>query len=94
MTNPLEPTRRQLDAIPAGPVVEAKVKTSAVASAAAAGVLSLLSIYVFHGGQVPSGLAVTVTTVVVTVVSGLVTFAVGWLTKHTPRSLLTIDTEE
>lgn len=77
-----------------GPVVEAKVKTSAAAAAAAAFVLSLLQLYVFKGGgEVPAALEVMVTTVVTTVVTGGLTFAVGWLTRHTPRWLGRIDAE-
>jgi hypothetical protein len=79
---------------PAGPVVEAKVKTSAAAAAAVGLVLSLLSAYVFKGGEVPDALAVMVTTVVTTVVSGGVTFLVGWLTKHTPRWLAKVDSTD
>lgn len=70
-----------------GPVVEAKVKTSAAAAAAVGFVLALLQLYVFKGAEVPDALEVMVTTVVTTVVSGGVTFLVGWLTKHTPRWL-------
>lgn len=76
-----------------GPVVEAKVKTSAAAAAAAGFVLSLLQLYVFKGGEVPAALEVMVTTVVTTVATGGVTFAVGWLTRHTPRWLGMIDAE-
>lgn len=76
-----------------GPVVEAKVKTSAAAASVAAFVLSLVQQYAFNGGDVPAPLAAIVTTVVVTVVSGVVTFAVGWLTRHTPRWLGNFDTE-
>lgn len=79
---------------PTGPVVEAKVKTSAAAAAAVGLVLSLLQAYVFKGGEVPDALAVMVTTVVTTVVSGGITFLVGWLTKHTPRWLGKIDATE
>lgn len=76
-----------------GPVVEAKVKTSTTAAAAAGFVLSLLQLYVFKGGDVPDALAVMVTTVVTTVVSGGATFLVGWLTRHTPRALAEVDTD-
>lgn len=77
-----------------GPVVEAKVKTSAAAAAAVGFVLALLQAYVFKGGDVPDALEVMVTTVVTTVVSGGVTFLVGWLTKHTPRWLAKVDTTD
>lgn len=76
-----------------GPVVEAKVKTSAAAATAAAFVLSLVQQYGFNGGDVPEPLAVVVTSVVVTAVTGVVTFAVGWVTRHTPRWLAKLDAE-
>jgi hypothetical protein len=72
-------------------VVETKVKTTAVTAATTAGVLSLLSVYVFRGQAVPDALNVMVTTVVGTVVAGAVTFVVGWLTRHTPREVFRID---
>lgn len=89
MSTPLEPIPPQT-----GPVVEAKVKTSAAAAAVAAFVLSLVQQYVFKGGEVPETLAVLVSTVVVTVVTGGLTFIVGWLTKHTPRWLLEVRGED
>jgi hypothetical protein len=89
MSNSLEPIPPQT-----GPVVEAKVKTSAAAAAVAAFVLSLIQQYLFKGAEVPDALAVMVSTVVITVVTGGLTFGVGWLTKHTPRWLLEIRGED
>lgn len=91
---PHGPTPGELAVQVDGPVVEAKVKTSAAAAAIAGFVLSLLQLYVFKGGEVPETLTVMVTTVVTTVVSGGLTFLVGWLTKHTPRWLADVDTAE
>jgi hypothetical protein len=89
LSNPIEPVPPQT-----GPVVEAKVKTSAAAAALAAFVLSLIQQYVFKGAEVPDALAVMVSTIVITVATGAVTFLVGWLTKHTPRWLLEIKGED
>lgn len=89
MSNPLEPIPPQT-----GPVVEAKVKTSAAAAASVAFVLSLVQQYVFKGSDVPDALEVMVSTVVATGVTGGLTFVVGWLTKHTPRWLLEIRGED
>lgn len=66
------------------PIVEAKVKTSALAAAVTGLVLSALATYVF-GGQVPGVVEQVVTQLVGTVVPAVVTFAAGWLTRHTPR---------
>lgn len=75
-------------------IVEAKVKTSAAAAAVVGLVLSLLSLYVFKGGPVPEALEVFVTSAVGTLVSGGVTYVVGWVTKHTPRDVVQVDAEE
>ena len=76
------------------PIVEAKVKTATAAAAVAGLAVSLLSQTVFHGGPVPELLDTVVTTSVSTLVSGGITFLVGWLTKHTPRDVVQIDTRE
>ncbi len=60
-------------------IVEAKVKTSSTAATVAAFVVTVVQPYL------PEALTGTVSTAVSTVVAGLVTFAAGWLTKHTPR---------
>lgn len=79
---------------PRTPIVEAKVKTSAGAALAVGAVLALLSQYVFKGGPVPGAVETIVTTVVSAAVSGGFTFVVGWLTRHTPRDVIQIDTRE
>lgn len=66
------------------PIVEAKVRTSALAAAVTGLVLSALATYVF-GGQVPGVVEQIVTQLVGTAVPAVVTFTVGWLTRHTPR---------
>lgn len=79
---------------PRTPIVEAKVRTAAAAAAVVGLVLSLLSLYVFDGGPIPEALEVIVNSVVYTLVTGGITFLVGWLTRHTPRDVLDIHTEE
>ncbi|WP_435583467.1 hypothetical protein [Amycolatopsis thermoflava] len=70
---------------PAKPIVEAKVKTSSAAATAVGAVLALVSAYVFKGTAVPDAVEAIVTSVVGGAVTGGITFATGWLTKHTPR---------
>jgi len=79
---------------PRTPLIEAKVKTSAIAAAVVGLVLALLSRYVFAGGEVPDAVETMVTTVVGALVSGGITFAVGWLTRHTPRDVIQVDAED
>ena len=62
-------------------VVERKVKASATAATIVSAIVSLLGLYVFHG-DVPDW----VTAVVGSLVTGGLTFAAGWLAKHTPRT--------
>jgi hypothetical protein len=62
--------------------VERKVKAGTLAATLTAGVLSLLSLRVFHGA-VPDWVSIAVETVV----TGLLTLAAGWWAKHTPRQL-------
>lgn len=61
--------------------IEAKVKASTTAATVAAAVVGLLGAYVFHG-NVPGW----VQPIIGAVVTGGLTFAAGWLTKHTPRA--------
>lgn len=63
--------------------VEAKVKAATTAATISAFVLSLLGQVVFHGGAAPDWAQ----TIVETVVTGALTFAAGWLAKHTPRTV-------
>jgi hypothetical protein len=74
-------------------IIEAKVKTGAAAAAVAGLVLSLLA-YLFHGADIPDELKATITSVITTLVTGGVTFGVGWLTRHTSRDVLDLHTEE
>lgn len=67
--------------------IEAKVKTATAAATVSTLVLSLLGQYVFKSGPVPEFVTAFVESSVTAVVGGLVTFAVGWLTKHTNRVL-------
>lgn len=60
-------------------IVEAKVKTSSAAAAVTAFVASVVQPYL------PDALAGTVSAAVTTVVAGAITFAAGWVTRHTPR---------
>lgn len=60
--------------------IEAKVKAASTVAAGVSLVVSLLSLYVFHG-VVPDW----VTAIVGTLVTGLSTLLAGWLAKHTPR---------
>ena len=62
--------------------VERKVKTTTATSAVVTVVLWALATYVFHG-DVPA----LVQAVVAFVVPAVATFAVGYLTKHTPRAV-------
>lgn len=73
-------------------VVEAKVKTTTLAAGAVGLVLSLLSHFV--GGEVPTVLAGSIETAVTTLVTGGVTFAAGWVTKHTPLSITAVKDEQ
>lgn len=72
------------------PIVEAKVKVSALAATVAGLVLSLVSHTL---GEVPDVLAGTIETAVTGLVTGGVTFAGGWLARHTPRELLDVDVD-
>lgn len=74
------------------PVVEAKVKVASLAAMVSGLALSLLGHLL--GGDVPDVLAGTVETAVTGLVTGGVTFAGGWLAKHTPRELLDVDVDE
>lgn len=65
--------------------IEAKVKTSTLASSAVALSLGFASQYLFKGGEVPDFVETLISSVVLSGVTGAVTFAVGWTTKHTPR---------
>lgn len=67
--------------------IEAKVKTATAATAVTVFVLGLIQQYVFKGGEVPEFVTAFVTSGVASVVGGVVTFAVAWLTKHTHRVL-------
>ena len=67
--------------------IEAKVKTATAAAATSTFVLALVQQYVFKGAVVPEFVTAFVTSGVASVVGGAVTFAVGWLTKHTGRVL-------
>lgn len=63
-------------------IVEAKVKVGAVVAGLTGLALSLIA--TFTGGDVPGAVAQIITYIIATFVPGLVTFAAGWLTKHTP----------
>jgi hypothetical protein len=63
-----------------GPI-ETKVKASTTAGAFAALVLWALDTYVFKDGAVPEVVSAAVDVLVVSIV----TFAAGYLAKHTPR---------
>lgn len=67
-------------------IVETKVKVSALASGASGLILSLLSAYVFQG-EVPGVVSQVVSDSVGTLVPAGVTFAAGWLSKHTPAQI-------
>lgn len=73
------------------PIVEAKVKASALAATVAGLVLSLLG-HVF-GGDVPTVLAGAVESTVTALVTGGVTFAGGWLARHTPRDVVDVEVD-
>jgi hypothetical protein len=70
--------------------IEAKVKTSALAALASTLVLSLLAQYVFTSGPVPEFVVAFVESAALSMVGGAVTFAVGWLTRHTPRDVIDV----
>lgn len=78
--------------IPKPAIIEAKVKTAAAAAAVSGLVLSLIA-YLFHGADIPDPLKATITSLVTTLVTGGITYSVGWLTRHTPRDILDLDTE-
>jgi hypothetical protein len=63
-------------------VVERKVKAATTAATIASAAVSLLGLYVFHG-VVPDW----VTALVGTAVTGALTFAAGYIAKHTPRTI-------
>lgn len=65
-------------------IVEAKVKTGSAAAAVTGLILAALSTYVF-GGEVPGAVEQVVTQLVGTVVPAAVTYAAGYITRHTPR---------
>lgn len=67
--------------------VETKVTAATVASMLTGLVMTLLATLAFHGDAVPA----VVSSVVGAVITGVVTFAAGWLAKHTPRLLETVD---
>lgn len=62
--------------------IEVKVKTGTAAATITAGVLAGLA-DVLPAGAVPAWLAAPV----LAVVTGVVTFAAGWLARHTPREV-------
>ena len=61
--------------------VEAKVKAASTAAFLVGAGTQALGLYVFHGA-VPDWATATVGSLV----TGLLTFAGGWLAKHTPRT--------
>lgn len=69
-------------------IVEAKVKTSTAVATVTGLLVTLLATYVFRG-DVPPVWAQVVQNVVGAVVPGLLTFIAGWLSKHTPMSIIT-----
>jgi len=69
--------------------VEIKVKTSAVASAITTAALAFGSTALAGGAPLP----VWVGDAVGTVVIGLVTFAAGWLARHTPRNIADVEVD-
>jgi heme A synthase len=67
--------------------LEQKVETKVKAAGAAATVTGFLvtligSLAVFHGGPVPT----VITSLVGALATGGLTFAAGWLARHTPRT--------
>lgn len=68
--------------------IETKVKASTTVAALTGLVTSALAEYVFHGA-VPSWVGLPVGAVV----TGLLTFAAGYLAKHTPRLVNSVNTE-
>lgn len=67
-------------------VVERKVKASTTAAALVGLVLSVVSLYVFHGGPVPGIVETIVTALVGGALTGATTFIAGYQAKHTPRT--------
>jgi hypothetical protein len=74
-----------------GAPIEAKVKTAAAATMGGVLVLGLVQQYVFKGGPVPPFVEAFVTSAAGSIVTGALTFGVAWLTKHTPRSVISIE---
>jgi len=68
--------------------IELKVKTGTAAALCSAFILSLLSSYVFHG-VVPD----FVNDGIVAIVTGGIGFGVMWLTKHTPRGVIDVESD-
>lgn len=67
-------------------VVERKVKASTTAATLVGLVLSVVSLYVFHGGPVPGVVETIVTAIVGGALTGATTFLAGYRAKHTPRT--------
>lgn len=67
-------------------VVERKVKASTTAATLVGLVLSVVSLYLFHGGPVPGAVEVIVTALVGGALTGATTFLAGYRAKHTPRT--------
>jgi hypothetical protein len=61
--------------------VENKVKAASTAATVAGFATSLIGALAFHGGTVPEVIAAAVGALV----TGGLTFAAGWLSRHTPR---------
>jgi len=69
--------------------VESKVVAATVASTLSGLVVMLIGTLLFHGASVPAAVASFVGAVVV----GVVTYAAGWMARHTPRPrVITVDT--
>jgi len=66
-------------------VVERKVKASTTAATLVGLVLSVVSLYVFHGGPLPGIVETIVTALVGGALTGATTFIAGYRAKHTPR---------
>lgn len=67
--------------------IEAKVKTATAAATLVALAVGLLQQYVFKSGPVPEFVVAFVESAIGSLVTGVVTFVVGWCTKHTRRFL-------
>lgn len=67
-------------------VVERKVKASTTAATLVGLVLSVVSLYVFHGGPVPGVVETILTALVGGALTGATTFLAGYRAKHTPRA--------